>query len=154
MAYTKKQIESIFTKICQRISEGEALRNIINKDDTFSSTVFYETIKDKEKNKQYARVCEERAEKIFEEILEIADKQGEDVVKTEDGEYINYNIINRNRLQIDSRKWILSKMMPKKYGDKVEIDSKSSDGSMSPKPNIIVNSDKTAKEINKLLDNG
>jgi hypothetical protein len=37
---------------------------------------------------------------------------------------------------VDTRKWLLSKLAPKKYGDKIEHDLKSSDGSMTP-PKII-----------------
>ena len=55
----------------------------------------------------------------FDEIIEIADKQSEDVGEDENGnKVINHNIVQRNRLQIDARKWALSKMFPKKFGDK------------------------------------
>ena len=31
--------------------------------------------------------------------------------------------VQQARIQVDARKWILSKMNPKKYGDKIEVDS-------------------------------
>ena len=40
------------------------------------------------------------------------------------------------RLQIDSRKWVASKLTPHKYGDKTSIDHTSSDESMK-QPTII-----------------
>ncbi|WP_203228812.1 hypothetical protein, partial [Flavobacterium sp. LMO6] len=56
--------------------------------------------------------------------IEIADKQSEDVGEDENGnKVINHNIVQRNRLQIDARKWALSKMLPKKFGDKTDITS-------------------------------
>ncbi len=154
MAYKKEDKEKIFNIICKRISKGEALRNIINKKDTFSDTVFFGLIdSDKEKNKQYARACNERADTIFEDMINISDDQERDVLTLPNGTKVtNHNVINRSRLRIDTRKWILSKMNPKKYGDKVALEHESPDGSMSPKPNIIVNSEKTAKEIDKLID--
>lgn len=44
------------------------------------------------------------------EIMDIADEETTDPVQ-----------VARNRLRIDTRKWVLAKMMPKIYGDKIEI---------------------------------
>jgi len=75
-------------------------------------------------SKQYARACSKRADLIFDEIKELADKQGEDVYIDSDGnKRVDHNVIHRNKLQIDTRKWMLSKMQPKKYGDKLDITS-------------------------------
>ena len=41
------------------------------------------------------------------------------------------------RLRIDTRKWQIARMNATKYGDKMEVDNKSSDGSMSSKPTVI-----------------
>jgi hypothetical protein len=43
------------------------------------------------------------------------------VKETKDGTFKEKgDMVDRSRLQIDARKWILSKLLPKKYGDKVE----------------------------------
>ena len=71
---------------------------------------------------QYARAREERADYIFDEILEIADESSGDTIIDEKGnERINGEWVNRSRLRVDSRKWIASKLLPKKYGDKSEL---------------------------------
>jgi hypothetical protein len=57
---------------------------------------------------------------LFDEILSIADKQDKDVDEVDGIEVINHNVINRNRLQIDARKWVLGKMNPKKYGERIQ----------------------------------
>ncbi len=60
-------------------------------------------------------------EALAEEILEIADDGSNDTYETEDGhEKVNTDVINRSRLRVDTRKWLMSKLAPKKYGDKVE----------------------------------
>ena len=65
-----------------------------------------------------------RADNIFEEMLEIADKQEADMGYNERGEpIIQHNVINRSRLQIDTRKWMLGKLNPTKYGDKLDVTS-------------------------------
>ena len=61
---------------------------------------------------------------IFEEALDIADSFDKDVIIDKEGnEIINHNVINRDRLRVDTRKWFLSKLNPKKYGEKLEIES-------------------------------
>ena len=76
---------------------------------------------------QYARAKEDYAESVFEEIEEIADDGRNDWIEreTKRGTYIalNEEALGRSRLRIDARKWMLSKLMPKKYGDRIEVDA-------------------------------
>jgi hypothetical protein len=51
----------------------------------------------------YAIAKEVQLEGYADETIEIADDQSEDV--------------NRSRLRVDTRKWHLSKLLPKRYGD-------------------------------------
>lgn len=126
MAYSAEEIEEKFDLILRDIEEnGLSLRKSLGGYGMPSSSTFYEWLEaDETKAKRYARACEARAEILFEEIIDISDKQSSDVIgEDEFGNIIvNHNIIQRNRLQVDSRKWILAKMNPKKYGDKQEID--------------------------------
>ena len=144
MAYSEKQLNEIFEKVCMRVEDGEPVRQILEDDDVFSRTVFYKLLEQKDKSERYTRAREIRADKIFEEILQIADKQNEDVIRTAEGDIINHNVINRNRLQIDARKWVLSKMLPNKYGDKTKIEHESPDGSMAP----VIQLNYKGKDIN------
>jgi hypothetical protein len=54
---------------------------------------------------------------------------------------------DHRKLRVDARKWVVSKMNPKKYGDKVEIDHSSKDGSMSPNLSNLSN-----EELEKRLN--
>lgn len=125
MAYTQEEINEKFDLILRDIEEnGLSLRKALCGMNMPSSKTFYEWLEsDEEKRKRYARACEARADIIFEEILDIADKQGEDVIGEDQhgNQIINHNVISRNRLQVETRKWVLSKMNPKKYGDKVDL---------------------------------
>lgn len=125
MAYTEELKKEKFDFIINEIELGSSLRKALQIYGMPSSCTFYEWIEeDESKAKQYARACNLRADNLFEEILEIADKQDKDVVgEDENGnEIVNHNIVQRNRLQIDARKWMLAKLNPKKYGDRQEID--------------------------------
>ena len=126
MAYSKKQIETIFKEICIQISEeGKSLRAVLKPKSMPDMVTFYKWLdNDDNKIKQYARATKQRADVIFEEIVVIADDQEGDVYENKDGnEVTNHNVINRSRLRVDARKWVVSKMNPKKYGDKVDVTS-------------------------------
>jgi hypothetical protein len=65
----------------------------------------------------YARAREELHEFIAAEIVAIADAP---VPSNEKGG-LDPGAIQKQRLQVDTRKWLLSKLAPKKYGDKIEV---------------------------------
>ena len=122
MAYSDIDIEKIFSEVVNRIFNGESLRAILRDSHMPSSQTFYNWLdSDNDKSKRYARACEARADAIFDEILDIADETSNDTVTTDTGEYPNTEWINRSRLKVDSRKWIVSKLNPKKYGDKIDV---------------------------------
>lgn len=124
--YTEEQIEIMFNNVIRfirfdKMSLSEALRQ----PETPAPETFYKWISNNEtRAKDYARACESRADLIFEEILYIADnpQEGTTTKETEKGvEVITGDMIQHRRLQVDARKWILSKMNPKKYGDKLDV---------------------------------
>ena len=122
--YTEEQIETTFNIICERIEDGESLRSVLKDKDMPSSQTFYIWVDGNDiKSKQYARACELRAENEFEDILKISDNIGKDLITLPDGrEVVDNAVIARDRLRVDARKWRLSKMNPKKYGDKVGVE--------------------------------
>ena len=59
---------------------------------------------------------------LADEILEIADDSNRDLIERADGVLtVDHEHIQRARLRVDTRKWILSKMLPKVYGDKFQV---------------------------------
>ena len=125
MAYTPEEIKNTFNLICDRIIEGESVKTILKDNDMPSSQTFWKWLnEDEEKSNQYARAKDIYADKVFEDIVLIADGTDDDVLIDEDGiQQTNHNIIQRDRLRIDARKWHLSKLNPKKYGDKLDMTS-------------------------------
>lgn len=70
----------------------------------------------------YARTREARADKLFEDLIKIADYGVNDTYTDEEGNTrTDHDVIARSRLRVDTRKWVISKMVPKKYGDKLEL---------------------------------
>jgi hypothetical protein len=117
--------EGRFNTIMDLISTGMALRKAV-KVVEMSSAKFFELIEDEEKKKRYARACELRADVIFDEMLEISDtpKLGEVTVVSDSGTSIKTEDMTQHRkLQVETRKWVLAKLAPKKYGDKLDVTS-------------------------------
>ena len=126
MAYSKKEIESVFDSIIEDIRAGYALRTVLKNGDNPSSQTFYKWLEsDEQKSKRYARACEERAANIFEDILEIADDSAGDTKVDKDGnKTYDSEFAARSKIKIDARKWMLSKLQPEKYGDKTDLNLK------------------------------
>ena len=55
---------------------------------------------------------------------------------TKDGVIENREFVNRSKLRVDSRKWQLSKLLPKKYGEKQTIEHEGEINTPTP-PTII-----------------
>ena len=123
MAYSDKEKTDIVNDICDSVSNGIATRNAILKNKIPFKT-FYEWIDaDGIKSKQYTRATELRAELMADELMTISDSTADDIITDERGnEIINHNVIQRDKLRIDTRKWLMSKMMPKKYGENKSLD--------------------------------
>lgn len=118
MAYNENEKSKIVNAICKEISEGKTLRSQIKKNKISSSTFFNWIDADENKSKHYARALELRAELMAEELINISDSTKDDIIIDDDGKkVVNHNVIQRDRLRVDTRKWLMSKMMPKKYGD-------------------------------------
>ena len=71
-----------------------------------------------------------RSHLLFDEIIEIADDDQNDYIEQtlpsgDIIEKVNSEHIQRSRLRVDARKWVLSKMNPKKYGEKLDLDMNS-----------------------------
>jgi len=119
MAYSQEDIDLIFNNILVEIENGRALRKVLKEDANMPSTqTFYKWIdEDDVKSKQYARATELRAEVKFESIE--SDYLEEPQRDAETGR-IDSAWVQLQRLKIDAKKWELSKLNPKKYGDKIQ----------------------------------
>ena len=102
---------------------------------------------------QYARAREACAHSIAEEILEIADNGKNDWMEQngrEDvGWVLNGEHVQRSKLRVDARKWLLSKIAPKSYGDKQAIEHSGPDGTPIQHQNVF--SEVSDEQLFKIL---
>ena len=117
MAYSKEQKEEILNNIFNMIESGKSLRFALSQIPLSSSTFFIWIEEDPEKSKHYAYVTDIRTELKFESIEQ--DYSEEPQRDPETGR-IDSAWVQLQRLKIDAKKWELSKLNPKKYGDKIQ----------------------------------
>ena len=97
--------------ICEQLALGRSMRSICLEEEMPAMQTIWRWLREKEDfSEQYARAKQESADAMSEELLEIADNPSNEDV-------------NRDRLRVDARKWLMSKMKPKKYGDKMDVTS-------------------------------
>jgi hypothetical protein len=122
------------TRICIEISAGRSLRSICADEGMpDKATVFRWLAEHGDFRDQYARAREAQADAMLEEIIEISDDGSNDTYTDENGATrTEQDVIARSRLRVDARKWAMSKMAPKKYGDKLDIDQKTTIGATDP----------------------
>ena len=108
-------------EFCEHVAKGGHMAGFCEGRGLPYKTVSDWVYKNPDRAAMYARAREERADFLFDEIIAISDEtevearyQNEDVKLVLDA-----TAVARNRLRVDTRKWMLSKMLPKVYGDKV-----------------------------------
>jgi hypothetical protein len=64
----------------------------------------------------YTRAREHQADVLADEIIEISDHTEEDHTA-----FTGMNVVQRDKLRIEARKWAAAKLKPRKYGDKIDL---------------------------------
>jgi len=128
MATPKLFNQDIADEILERIAGSSlSLAMILKEEEEYPKlTCFFKWLNNNpEFAKDYARAKECQAEYMAEEILEIADDGTNDFMTITKGdmEYTveNKEWVNRSKLRVDSRRWLASKLLPKKFGDKIDL---------------------------------
>lgn len=126
--------QELADKICAELAEGVSLRGVCMKDDMPSlSSVFNWFRTQPTFLEQYARAKQESADAMAEEIVNISDDALADAQAGSENKAVNA-VVHAHKLKIETRKWLMSKMKPKKYGEKVDVTS----GGETIKGNTIV----------------
>ena len=117
---------AIADRICAEIADGKSMRSVCRAEDMPDKATVFKWLRDHpDFAAQYTAAKVESAEAHAEDILDIADDGSNDWMATNDpdnpGWRANGEQAQRSRLRVDARKWIASKLKPKKYGEKLEL---------------------------------
>ena len=98
-------------RIIELLSDGLSLRKVAREIGCNEAAIRQGEREDVAFATQYAGARDAYHEAVARELIDLADDAREDdTAKT-----------NAYRLAIDTRKWVLSKVLPKKYGDKLDL---------------------------------
>jgi hypothetical protein len=101
--------ETTVKLICAKMMLGRSLRQICREEEMPSLTTVIRWLDEDESGElraQYARAREALADAWFDEMRDVAFDDADDP--------------NNKRVKLDMLKWTVSKLAPKRYGDKVE----------------------------------
>lgn len=122
-------------EICDKLAEGRTLRDVCRDDGMPSeSTVRSWAMDDREGfSAQYRRAREIGYLSMADELMEVADDGSNDWMERkgdegQSGYVLNGEHVQRSRLRVDTRKWMLSKALPKVFGDRVTAEVSGPDG--------------------------
>ena len=99
------------------VSEGLSLRKACLRTGLDAARFLRAVDADPELAKQYARARQALLDKMADEILELADAP----VPVLDNGATDNALVRQRQLQVDTRKWFLSKLAPKIYGDRLDV---------------------------------
>jgi hypothetical protein len=118
-------------EICSRIAGGESLRSIAVDEHMPARQTVYRWLFDDEHiefSDHYKSARKMQAENLADELFDISDDGSNDWMERtgKDGESAGWQVngehVQRSRLRLDTRKWYLSKVLPK-FADKQQIEN-------------------------------
>ena len=105
-------------EICKQISEGKSLSTALKSDGMPSYRAALMMLQNNlDFRAMYEKAIESRADRLAEEILELAD---ESMPSGLEGAQASA-WVQQKRLQVDARKWVAAKLKPKVYGERIDV---------------------------------
>lgn len=104
-------------RICTHIRCGDSLRKAAQKEGVPHPTVLKWVEGGGEFRDQYARACEERLNALEDKLLDLCER-GHEVSVCEGSGGVMLQAV---KLEVDTLKWMLAKLMPKKYGERASV---------------------------------
>jgi hypothetical protein len=110
-------------QICKEIAQSEkGLHRLHRELDWFPDpSTIMDWLSDKpEFSSQYARAKSLQADFMGDSLLPIADDTSNDELITKNGVVENREFVNRSKIRIETRMWLMERLAPKKYGKQIE----------------------------------
>lgn len=122
-----KYTQTLASTICLRLAEGESLRAVCTDLGISPGTVIGWVVDNRDGfAARYSRATEIRGEGYANEVAEILDTEPKTVTTTRPDGTVEVKVDPAHvawlKNRADGRKWIASKLRPKVYGEKLELD--------------------------------
>lgn len=143
--------DDIFATICERMTEGEGLREICRDPEMPNRQTFLRWVeRDTGRQTQYQQAREALMDWYAEEILTIAWDSSKDTVPAIDNKpaRCDHEWVARSRLKVDTLKFLMSKLHPKRYGDKLP---ETEEGKIAEAKRLEISWEKPVTQINRII---
>lgn len=115
--------QEVADNVLSLLAEGKSLRKAAEESGVSAQSVLRWVEANPEFAEQYTHTRARAYQMLADEIIEISDEV--EVEATYKGDDVKLDMsasaVARNRLRVDTRKWMLAKMLPKVYGDKLDL---------------------------------
>jgi len=127
-----KYSKEIIKKICDEIEAGESVAEICRQDGMPKRKTVYQWLaKYPDFMEKYRASKMAGVEALVDQMMDIANDASEDFKRDDDGcvlldkkgnRVIDGEHVQRSRLKIDTIKWVATKLVPRLYGDKTQVE--------------------------------
>lgn len=127
-----KYTDAIAEEVLQGIAEGQTLLRICQREGMPDRTAILNWVREDREGRapkyrqgfaaRYDSAVQLRCEVWAEEVIDVADDGSNDWMEREGKTQVNGEAIARSRLRVDTRKFMLSKLLPRIYGDKQTVE--------------------------------
>lgn len=147
--------ERVAFEICNRIAQGKSLLAVCLDPNMPCRETVLRWVREKPGfAERYRQARVDLVEFWADELVQIADEASGDVVIDEKGQRrVRWDNVRRAELRIDARKWLMQKICPKIYGDKITQEITGANGKqLIPQINITVNAPKEELRDAKVIE--
>ena len=115
-------IKELGDKICNLLANGKSLKSICEGEDMPDKSSVYKWLReDKDFSNNYTQATLDRTEAQLEELNELGAESI--LVAQQTGDKRAGAVVQAYKLKADNMKWVMARMKPKKYGDKIDMTS-------------------------------
>jgi hypothetical protein len=122
MAAHSEYTEELGIEICRRVAEGEPLTKVCKSVSMPHLSTVYRWLRDIPEFDKLMRIARfDQAATLFSQAIEIADEPPPMDVDADGTQRISSAGVQAQRLRVDTRKWAAARLLPKAYGERVEL---------------------------------
>lgn len=138
MAHESSYTEEKADLICEWIASGKTLNKLSQVNPEINRATVYRWFKAIPEFKQkYEEARTFQWETWYDEIIDIGNDDSNDTLHGPKGPVSNHAAVQRAKLKTDDRKWLLSKLLPRRFGDKPEGEKPEGEKNNSLRPIVL-----------------
>ena len=118
---TAEEVDTFVAQVIEAVKEGKSVKSVCR-----GANISFASVWTRLASPKFAQAYQEafalRAQSWVEDLIDISDDSANDIVTDDKGNAKgNMAAVARSRLGFDARRWVLSKLFPRQYGDALAV---------------------------------